>query len=189
MKKIIVCLFLLWCATTAFAQGNQTKPARQIRPDMSGTWELNKAKSDLRDDRYALSLSEVGLTILQHDPELKLARRFRSGSSDSEKPSLFYTDGRGETNADARDQDAIKSKTNWDGKKLISRYVLRRAVAGNHETVDVIDEWRLSDDGGTLTLKTTLRYNLRGTTSDNPRPFLGRVPRLWLKRVYDRVAD
>ena len=193
MKKIIVGLLLLWCAVIGFAQSNQTKPAKQSRPDLSGTWELNRAKSDLRDDeRYALSLNETGLTILQHDPEFKLTRRFHSGNSDSERPSLFYTDGRGEKNADTTDQDAVKSDTRWDGKKLISRYALRRAVAWSHGTVDVvdvIDEWKLSDDGKTLTLTTTLRYLLRGADAEHSPPFRGYVPRLWLKRVYDRVAD
>src|SRR5947209_2212008 len=184
VRQIILGPLIVCCVTIGLAQG-QTKPARQVRPDLSGTWQLNRAKSDLRDDeRYRLTLDEEGVTILNRDPELKLTRLFRSGNIASEERSLFYTDGRGETNADAVNQDAVKSDTKWDGKKLISRYVLRRVVAGSPETVDVIDEWSLSDDGKALTLKTTLRYLLRGTDGAHSAPFKGYVPRLWLTRVY-----
>jgi hypothetical protein len=180
MKKSIVCLLILWCASYGFAQ------SKQVRPDLTGAWELNKAKSDLRDDRYALSLEEAGVTILNHDPELRLTRRFRSGNFGPAE-AILYTDGRGETNAALMGQDAIKSTTKWEGKKLISRYVLRRTVAGSPETVDVIDEWKLSDDSRTLTLTTTLRYLLRAVDAEHKPPFLGRVPRLWVKRVYERA--
>lgn len=73
---------------------------------------------------------------------------------------------------------------------MISRYLLRHGVAWNLGTVDdvdVIDEWKLSDDGKTLTLTTTLRYILRGTDAEHSPPFRGYVPRLWVKRVYDRA--
>ena len=192
MKKIIICLFVVWCATVNFAQSSQTKPGKPLRPDLNGTWQLNRAKSDLTDDdRYALSLGEIALTISHHDPELKLGRRFHSGNADSESHSLFYTDGRGETNAGTTGQNAIKSSTRWQGRKLISRYVLPRAIARNHGTVDVVDvvdEWSLTDDGKTLMLKTTLRYLVRGADAEHSPPFRGYVPRLWLRRVYDRVS-
>lgn len=186
MKKIIACLFILWGAEASFAQSGQTKSTRQARPDLSGTWELNVARSDLRDDRYALSLNEAGVTILHHDPEFKLERRFRQGNLLTED-SIFYTDGRGESNATQTSQGTVKSSTRWEGRKLVSRYALRRVVAGKQETVDVVDEWSLSGDGRTLTLVTTLRYILRATDAEHRPPFRGYVPRLWLKRVYDRA--
>ena len=188
MKKAVIFLSIFCGAAAGLAPG-QTKP---VRPDLSGTWELNRAKSDLSDDeRYGLSLGEMSLAISHHDPELKLSRRFHSGNSDSESQSLFYTDGRGEANPGAKGQAAIKSNTQWKDKKLISRYALHRAVRSSNGTVDVvdvIDEWSLSDDGKTLTLKTTLRYILRGADAEHSPPFRGYVPRLWLKRVYDRAS-
>jgi hypothetical protein len=190
MRKLVICLFILLGATLDFGQG-QTQPAKQVKPDLTGKWELNRAKSDLSDDeRYRMTLGERSLTILHHDPELKLSRRFHSGKSDSESESLFYTDGRGENNVGTTAQNAVKSNTRWEGEKLISRYALRRAVAwsqGTVEVVDVVDEWSLSRDGKTLTLKTTLRYMLRGTDAEHSPPFRGYVPRLWLRRVYDRT--
>jgi hypothetical protein len=191
MKKLIIALLVLWCAQLDFAHGNQAKFVKTLTPDLSGAWKLNRAKSDLGDDnRYELSLNEVGITILHHDPDLNLTRRFRAAKSDTESKWLFHTNGSGETNPGITAREVIKSNTKWEGKKLVSRYLLHREIAWSHGTVDsvdVVDEWSLSDDGKILTLKTTLRYMQRGTDAEHSPPFKGYVPRLWLKRVYDRV--
>src|SRR4030095_10402027 len=97
----------------------------------------NSQKSDLADDyRYALSLGEESVRISAHDPEIKITRHYSFGESNS----LIYTDGRSATNRDTTGE-IFKSSAEWDGRKLISRYVLHRSFGGNPETVDVVDEW------------------------------------------------
>ena len=180
LKTVFASIFIvITCAILASAQ---SQPA-QTRPDLSGAWKLNPQKSDLADDyRYALSLGEESVNISVHDPEIKVTRRYSFGESNS----IIYTDGRAASNRDTTGE-TFKLSANWDGRKLISRYALHRSFAGNPETVDVIDEWTISNDGKTLTLKTTMRYIQRSTDAAHREPFRGYVPRLWLKRVYDRI--
>jgi hypothetical protein len=191
MKQILISMLLICCVQLNFVRGNQVRSAKVPTPDLSGKWKLNLAKSDLNDDnRYELSRNEAGVTIVHHDPELTLTRIFGTTNSNSESRCVLYTDGRGETNAGLTAKETIKSNTSWEGRKLVSRYMLRREIAwslGTVDSVDVVDEWSLSDDGRKLTLKTTLRYMQKGTDAEHSPPFRGYVPRLWLKRVYDRI--
>lgn len=173
-------IIVITCATLVSAQ---VQPATQTHPDLSGTWKLNSKQSDLADDyRYALSRGEESINISAHDPEIKVTRRYSFGESNS----TLYTDGRPATNRDTTGE-TFKSSSNWDDRKLVSRYALHRSFSGNPETLDVIDEWTVSNDGKTLTLKTTIRYLQRGTDAAHREPFRGYVPRLWLRRVYDRI--
>jgi hypothetical protein len=152
-------------------------------PELSGTWKLNRDKSDLQDDyRYAVSRDEQSLIIDQREPEVRIMRRYASGDANS----IIYTDGRSAKNRDTNG-DTVASNTKWEGKNLVSRYAIHRSFKDSPETVDVIDEWTVSSDGKTLTLKTTMRYLQRGTDAAHREPFRGNVPRLWLKRIYDRT--
>ncbi len=194
MKRAVVCLFILMPAALCFSQGNQ-KPSQQSRPDLSGTWELNRAKSDLEDVGGESAVSEVAVIILQHDPEFRVTRRRRSGSFEIVGQALFYTDGRGEANRLIPGREDIKSTTKWEGKKVVTVYTLRRTLPGSVITMDVTDEWKLSDDGRTLTLRTILRYprGAAGNTIYNPRTSTGgtvysTTPRREIKRVYNRVS-
>ncbi len=168
--------------TSALPVAAQVPSAAQTHPDLSGAWKLNSQKSDLADDyRYALSLGEERVSLSVKDPEITVVRRYSFGESNL----TFYTDGRTASNRDTTGE-TFKSTANWDGRKLVARYTLHRAFGGSPETVDVIDEWTLSNDGKTLTLKTTMRYLQRGTDAAHREPFRGYVPRLWLKRIYER---
>lgn len=179
-RTIFASIIIVTCATLA---STQVQPVTQAPPNLNGTWKLNSQKSDLADDyRYALSLGEESVRIYVQDPEIKVARHYSFG----EVNSILYTDGRTASNRDTTGE-TIKLSAKWDGRKLVSRYTLHRAFGGNPETVDVIDEWTISNDGKSLTLKTTLRYLQRGTDAAHREPFRGYVPRLWLKRVYDRM--
>lgn len=180
VMRLLASLIVLTCAVTAAAQ-NQSTP--QVHPDLNGTWKLNAPKSDLNDDyRYAFSLGEQTVTISQHDAEIKVARHFSFGETNF----VVYTDGRAASNRDTTGE-TFKATAKWEGRKLVSRYALQRVFSGNPETADVIDEWTISSDGKTLTLKTTMRYLQRGADAAHREPFRGYVPRLWLRRVYERI--
>jgi hypothetical protein len=177
-QTVFASLIVLIFATLTAAQ---TQTSNQTRPSLSGVWKLNSQKSDLTDDRYALSRGEQGLDISESDKQIELTRHYSSGDF----KATIYPDGRAASNRDANGEE-FKSTSRWEGRKLISRYALHRSFNGAAETVDVIDEWTASSDGKTLTLNTTLRYLLRGTDAAHSAPFRGYVPRLWLKRVYER---
>ena len=178
-QPVFVSLIVLIFATLAVAQ---TQPSNQARPNLGGVWKLNAKKSDLTDDyRYALSRDEQGLDISDRDKQIEMTRHYSLGDS----KAIIYTDGRAASNRDTNGE-AFQSTSQWEGRKLISRYALHRSFNGSPETVDVIDEWTISSDGKTLTLKTTLRYLQRATDAAHSAPFRGYVPRLWLRRVYER---
>src|SRR4051812_42781211 len=166
IKTFLACMLLMTGALCAPLAAQSPVPA-----ELSGTWKLNRDKSDLQDDyRYAVSRDEQSLTIDQRETEVRMTRRYASADANS----VIYTDGRGTSNRDTNGE-TIKSTTKWEGKKLISRYAIHRSFQGNSETADVIDEWTVSSDGKTLTLKTTMRYLQRGTDAAHREPFRGNV--------------
>ena len=153
--------------------------------EFSSAWHRSTYAAALCGSRqlgHGCGCDEVGMSVSQNDPELRITRNYQSGDT-----AIFFTDGRNETNPDTIGHDTIKSNTRWTGRKLISRYVLHRSFRGAPEVVDVIDEWTISKDGKKLTRETSMRYLLRATDAAHREPFRGYVPKLWLKRVYDRV--
>ena len=84
----------------------------------------------------------------------------------------YFTDGREVSNKDPFGGQMVKSKTKWDGDKLVSRIVTRRMMAGRPVDMDIIEEWKLSKDGKTLTKKVVIIFPKnapdRVNTSDVP---------------------
>jgi len=83
-------------------------------------------------------------------------------------------------------KDSTKSKTIWSGNKLIthSRLTGRILIGGQLLEFEIIDEWKFSADGKTLTQtsRTASRRDMSGAIF---------VPtnRPDIKRVYNRVPD
>lgn len=120
------------------------------KPNLSGTWIVDASKSEKTSN--PLEDSETSVTIQQNDPEVKLLRTLGSFTV----TSIYFSDGRGETYKDPATGHELKSKTKWDGDKLVTRYTGRRIGIGTVTSMDIIEEWRLSKDGKTLTKKITV---------------------------------
>ena len=94
--------------------------------------------------------SEKSIKIEQNDPEIRITRKFESFSI----PTVYYTDGRGETFKSPANPIAVQSKTKWDGDKLVIHYVGGGSVGfTGARNVNIIEEWKVSKDGQTLTKK------------------------------------
>ena len=78
----------------------------------------------------------------------------------------------------------MKSKTTWSGNKLVTRSTLRSLIAGRELEFDIIDEWKLSQDGKTLTQTSRTVFNPDSSTG----VFIP-ANRPDIKRVYNRVPD
>ena len=160
MKALLLSLCLLACAAAAAAADDKKK----ARPDFSGTWELDRSKSDfgLFRDR-PISKADSTLVITHRDPELKIARTLRLNGQQETKEFTYYTDERGETNPAAVGAGEIKSKTKWDGDKVAARAKMtwpgQNGAAGYE--MDLTQKWQVSSDGRTLT-NTTLITNRTG---------------------------
>jgi hypothetical protein len=152
MKKTILLMLIL--ASFALAQDNKSKDAR---PDFSGTWALDKAKSDLGPYERVVARGDITLVIEHKDPELKITRKFTAGGNTSSVVFAYYSDGRGETNPAALGNGDVKTKTRWDKKKLESKFSssYKSPRDGRVTYFETIDRRELSADGKILTITTT----------------------------------
>lgn len=192
-KNYIISFLLLvnaFALTSAAAQSKQSKP----KPDFSGMWLLDRKKSNIGDS----TRPDKPIKIVHRDPELRITHSFSASGQSQPKEFVYYTDGRGESNQataflstgvdfnpQAHDKDVAKSKTKWSGDKVITRSPLRSVIAGRVMEFEMIDEWKLSKDGQTLTQ--TSRTVFLPDTSDAAVFIPAR--RADTKRVYNRVPD
>ena len=190
MRNLVVQLmsFVLsfGCAAIIYGQGSKL-PAK---PDLSGIWALERSRSNVG----KTSSTNDEIKISHHDPELKIVRTISVNGQSEQRELTYYTDGRGETNpatvwlSSSPDPKSphpkeTKSKTKWSGDRVVMRTTLR-LMAGIHVIEEyVVDEWRLSADGKTLTQ--TTRHLM-------PRPLDGAIVVLANrpddKRVYTLVS-
>ena len=160
MKATLLTLCLLAACAAALAAGAAAQDRKEkARPDLSGTWELDRSKSDfgLFRDR-PVSKADSTLVIEHKEPELKIARTLKLGGQQETKQFAYYTDGRGETNPATIGAGEVKSKTKWDGEKVAAQSKLlwpgRDGSAGAE--LDVTQRWQISSDGKTLTNSTVM---------------------------------
>lgn len=160
-------LLSIGCTAFIYTQGNQSP----VKPDLSGTWAFDRSQSNVA----KASSANGEIKISHHDPELKIVRTtYRNGQPEPGELT-YYTDGRGETNpttiwlSTSPDPKSprpaeTKSKTKWSGERVVIRSKLRM-MAGIHVIEeDLVDEWKLSADGRTLTQ--TTRHVMPMTSSD-----------------------
>jgi hypothetical protein len=150
------------------------------KPDFSGTWVVDKTRREKSNN--SLEDSETSLVIEQHDPEIRVVRKF----GELALQAVYYTDQRGETHQDLSSRQAIKSKTRWDGDKLVTRYSGKRALIGSMVNVDVVEEWKLSKDGKTLTRKIITIFPKNAPDRVNAVPVASSNTEV--RRVYSRTS-
>jgi hypothetical protein len=163
--KILVSIFysLLICSLGTTSVTTQAKQKTvKTKPDFTGTWLLDTAKSNVGPS----ATPDQPLKITHRDPEFRITRMVASNGQVTGRDFVYYTDGRGETNSTIvfrstftdmyprrHVKDSTKSKTIWSGNKLITRSRLtgRILIGGQLLEFEIIDEWKLSTGGKTLT--------------------------------------
>ncbi len=168
MRRPAASTFLIFVFAIIFCgKGSKT----QSKPDLSGTWVFNPSQSNV--GRASSAKSEI--KISHHDPELKIVRTIEINGQALQRELTYYTDGRGETNpttiwlSPSPDPKSsrpaeTKSRTRWSGERLVIRSTLRLMVGIHVISEDLVDEWKLSADGKTLTQ--TTRHRMRPTSWD-----------------------
>lgn len=167
LKKIlfisIIMLFVVPCSA------QDKKDSNQPKPDFTGTWELDPSRST--NSEGSRGKRSVRLMISHKEPELKIMRRANNNGKEFNNDSVFYTDNRGESNIaifqgalgitggseGPAENEELKSKTKWDGNKLVSRSTVRFVVSGYSVFLNVTEKRELSADGKTLTI--TITFN------------------------------
>jgi hypothetical protein len=152
LSLFIICSLL--CGPAGAAQ------KAEGRFDLSGTWALDRAKSDfgpLADSPVVRA--EVTLTVAHAGPELRVSRRETRDGRERTTELVYYTDGRGETNPSTLGRVGVGSKTRWDGDRIVSTSELtRRGADGKPSTLETVERWQLSADGRVLTQTTSISY-------------------------------
>ena len=113
------------------------------KPNLSGTWKLDVAKSDFG----PLPTPESQVEKITHeDPSLKINVAQTGEMGDLNFDLAYTTDGKECTNTIAGNE--MKSVLSWDGDALVID------SKGNFNGTDFTakDHWKLSDDGKTLTI-------------------------------------
>ncbi len=151
---VLLTVLLTPCLSAAGARDEKKK----AHPDFSGTWALDRSKSDFGIfDERPIAKADVTLVVAHAEPELKVARTIKLNDKRESSSLVYYTDGRGETNPGLFGVSEIKSKTTWEGGKLVARSKLKRGGAQTHAELELTEKWSLSGDGKTLTYTSTLR--------------------------------
>jgi hypothetical protein len=148
MKRSLTASLLVLCLLASAAAGDDKKK----HPDFSGTWRIDRAKSDFGEfSERPLSKADATLVVEHRDPELKIRRTLGLNGREEVKEFAYYTDGRGETNQATIGVGEVESKTKWDGDKVVSEAQIRRRGQGGTYELNVTQKWQVSPDGKTLT--------------------------------------
>ena len=119
----------------------------QDKPNFSGKWALDTAKSDFGE----LPAPDSQTNIIEHkDPNIKLTQTIRGqdvsgGEASSER--YYTTDGKESSNKVG--QQEVKSTCRWDGKRLVIDTKLDTPAG----PVEIKDSWELADGGKQLVAK------------------------------------
>ena len=115
--------------------GDDRKKEGKSHPDFSGTWRLDRSKSDFGafEDK-PLAKADSTLVVEHRDAELKIRRTLSLNGQEEVKEFSYYTDERGETNQATLGVGEVKSKTRWDGDKVVSEAQIKRRGQGGPYT-------------------------------------------------------
>jgi hypothetical protein len=115
----------------------------QAKPNFSGTWKLNTAKSDFG----AMPAPDSRTDKIAHDDPALTDSVTQNGQMGEVTAELKYsTDGKETTNTVRGNE--LKSTAKWEGDEL----VIAGKTSINGADVTLNDRWSLSADGKTLTI-------------------------------------
>ncbi len=117
--------------------------AAQAKPDFTGEWKLNPAKSDF--GMMPAPTSAVA-TVTHSEPSLKVTMKTTSERGEFTSENTYTTDGKECINKGRMGE--LKSILKWDGDTLV---IESKADFGGN-AVTITDKWTLSDNGKTLTI-------------------------------------
>ncbi len=127
----------LFCLATAWAES---------KPDFSGTWKPDMAKSDFG----PMPGSEAPLKVEHKDPNLTVWMKVQGMDGEQEIVTKNRTDGVETENSFG--PMTFKSKGNWDGSKLV---IESKGDMGGQE-MKFKEVWTLGAEGKTLTIERTM---------------------------------
>lgn len=153
---VVANVFTSILLATCLSAGHQNDK-KKATPNFSGTWVLNKSRSSLgRFGQGPFANAELTLVILHDEPELKITRKTTLNGTERGQEMVYYSDGRGETNAAAFGNNEVKTKTKWEGTKLVSKSSISRSFRRETFFTDTSERRELSEDGRSLTITVSI---------------------------------
>lgn len=139
--------------------------AADDKTDLSGTWVLDKQKSDpIRfggrggpgggGGGQAADI-DITLVVKQADNELAVTRKINYNGQERSIDQKFTLDGSQNTNPAAMGRGELKSKTKLKKDKLIIEGTQQITTPNGDMEMGSIEEYSLSEDGKILTIKAT----------------------------------
>ncbi|HEX6185326.1 MAG TPA: hypothetical protein VFZ44_15685 [Pyrinomonadaceae bacterium] len=161
MKSIILCVCV--AASLAGVSSAQVGAGKAPRPNLTGTWALDKSRSNYGEARGRdISKADSTLVIEHRDSLLSIEKTVVLKGQRETKQYAFYTDGRGESNPMAYGGGRYETRTKWNGRKVV-------AHAGNGNGSESTQTWELSADGQTLTtVSGSQEFNYGGGNDFSP---------------------
>lgn len=144
MKRSLLAALVLLLAAPAWAQ--------DAKPDFSGKWNLDLAKSDFGP---APPPESIVIVIEHKEPNLKVTSTQTGQQGVVTNERNLTTDGKENTNrmrAMGGEQD-VKSTTRWEGTKLAT--ALKMDFQGS--VIEFNDSWELSDGGKVLLIARAIK--------------------------------
>ena len=152
MRRTLSASLLTLCLLASVAAGDDRKKEGKSHPDFSGTWRLDRSKSDFGafEDK-PLAKADSVLVVEHKGEELKIRRTLSLNGQEEVKDFVYYTDERGETNQATLGVGEVESKTKWDGDRVVSEARIKRKSWSGPYELNVVQKWQVSSDGKTLT--------------------------------------
>lgn len=153
MRKAVVLAFaFLVAAGLALAQDKT--------PNLSGTWVLDKTKSDaMGGPGGGGQMPDVTLVIDHQGTTLKIKRTTKTDQGDRVQEVVYTTDGTENKNPGGGRGGESKTKSTWEGGKLMTKGTVSFQMQDGTTNESPFSEVRsLSEDGKTLTIETTRTF-------------------------------
>ncbi len=167
MRSVLAGCCLLIAVTICVAQTEKSN--EQTKPDLSGTWVLDKSKS-------SKVAHGIVLVVVHREPEIRITEKFIKDGREAVKESIYYSDGRAES---APQEDVQSSKTKWEGRKLVRRS-LKTSKGLMKIEFTTTEEWSLSEGGEKLTRRIWMAERLSTNQAI--------IPRIEFKYVFTRSS-
>lgn len=129
-----------------------TPSAQDAKPDFSGKWTIDLAKSDFGQ----MPPPESMVAVVEHnEPALKVTSTQKNAQGEITNVRTMTTDGKENTNTlrTMMGDQPFTSTTKWNGKALVTAYKL----TFQDMAIDVTESWELSADGKSLTVARDFR--------------------------------
>lgn len=175
MQRVIRLILALSLAVAGTAMASTTG-----HTNFSGTWLLDKSKSDLSalsgmgEDAAQAQNATVTMVVTQQGTTLQVTRTLKTDTEEKTQTQTYRTDGTETTNTGPRG-GAIVSRMSWEGDRLVIVSTRTMTILWKDVSVQGRTVWSLSPDGNTLQIDSHIRsprgdQHFKGVFERQPQP-------------------